>query len=195
MLLLRSRCALRHLVLWLICNRCWRSKSRQPRCLEAYRLHRTRLELIAEREGRRRQLTDDGSIEITVRGDYRGRNRTICAKRPLNLSDIRVRGSSSALSTLPVSLPRTTAETPRRPCEAITIKSHPLAEAASMIPERQARPERGAAERKPPRGTDGSNPASSSGESSANLIFRGESHRWPSGISPTPSQRRFRTPM
>jgi hypothetical protein len=38
------------------------------------------------------------------------------------------------VSTLTVSLPRTTAETPRRPCEAITIKSHPLAEAASMIP-------------------------------------------------------------
>jgi len=35
--------------------------------------------------------------------------------------------------TLTVSLPRTTAETPRRPCEAITIKSHFLASAASMI--------------------------------------------------------------
>jgi hypothetical protein len=32
-------------------------------------------------------------------------------------------------------------------------------------------------------------------KSGANLIFRGESHRWPSGISPTPTQRRFRTPM
>jgi hypothetical protein len=29
-------------------------------CLEAYYLHRTRLELIAERKVRRRQLTDDG---------------------------------------------------------------------------------------------------------------------------------------
>jgi hypothetical protein len=43
-------------------------------------------------------------------------------------------GISECVSTLTVSLPRTTAETPRRPCEAITIKSHPLAEAASMIP-------------------------------------------------------------
>jgi hypothetical protein len=32
-------------------------------------------------------------------------------------------------------------------------------------------------------------------ESGANLIFGDECHRWPSGISPTPTQRRFRTPM
>jgi hypothetical protein len=37
------------------------------RCLEAYHLHRTRLELIAERKVRRRQLTEDGNIEITGR--------------------------------------------------------------------------------------------------------------------------------
>jgi hypothetical protein len=37
------------------------------RCLEAYHLHRTRLELIAERKLRRRQLTDDGNIEINGR--------------------------------------------------------------------------------------------------------------------------------
>jgi hypothetical protein len=41
------------------------------RCLEAYYLHRTRLELIAERKVRRRQLTDDGNVEITGR-DLRG---------------------------------------------------------------------------------------------------------------------------
>ena len=35
------------------------------RCLEAYHLHRTRLELIAERKIRRRQLIDDGNVEIT----------------------------------------------------------------------------------------------------------------------------------
>ena len=29
-------------------------------CLEAYHMHRTRLELIAERKVRRRQLTDEG---------------------------------------------------------------------------------------------------------------------------------------
>ena len=37
------------------------------RCLEAYYVHRTRLERIAERKVRRRQLTDDGNIEITGR--------------------------------------------------------------------------------------------------------------------------------
>ena len=37
------------------------------RCLEAYHLHRTRLELIAERKVRRRHLTDDGNVEITGR--------------------------------------------------------------------------------------------------------------------------------
>src|ERR1700751_5281739 len=35
------------------------------RCLEAYHLHRTRLELIAERKLPRRQVTDDGNVENT----------------------------------------------------------------------------------------------------------------------------------
>jgi hypothetical protein len=44
------------------------SESPTPeRCLEAYHLHRTRLELIAERKLRRRQLTDDANVEITGR--------------------------------------------------------------------------------------------------------------------------------
>src|SRR5712675_269779 len=43
------------------------------RCLEAYHLHRTRLELIAERKLRRRQLTGDGNVEITGR-DLRERD-------------------------------------------------------------------------------------------------------------------------
>src|SRR5262244_2906088 len=42
------------------------------RCLEAYYLYRTRLELIAERKVRRRQLTDDVNLEITGR-DFRER--------------------------------------------------------------------------------------------------------------------------
>ena len=37
------------------------------RCIEAYHLYRTRLELIAERKVRRRQLTDDGNVEISGR--------------------------------------------------------------------------------------------------------------------------------
>ena len=37
------------------------------RCLEAYYLQRTRFERIAERKLRRRQLADDGNVEITGR--------------------------------------------------------------------------------------------------------------------------------
>jgi hypothetical protein len=50
------------------------------RCLEAYHLDRTRLELIAERKVRRRQLTEDGSIEITGR-DLRERDVAPAARR------------------------------------------------------------------------------------------------------------------
>jgi hypothetical protein len=35
--------------------------------LEAFRLQRTRFESIAERKLRRRQLTEDGNVEITGR--------------------------------------------------------------------------------------------------------------------------------
>jgi hypothetical protein len=37
------------------------------RCVEAYYLQRTRFESIAERKLRRRQLTEDGDIEISGR--------------------------------------------------------------------------------------------------------------------------------
>lgn len=37
------------------------------RCVEAYYLQRTRFETIAERKLRRRQLTEDGNVEITGR--------------------------------------------------------------------------------------------------------------------------------
>jgi Protein of unknown function (DUF1488) len=37
------------------------------RCVEAYYLQRTRFESIAERKLRRRQLTEDGNVEITGR--------------------------------------------------------------------------------------------------------------------------------
>ena len=47
-------------------------KPTPQRCLEAYYLYRTRLELIAERKVRRRQLTQDGNVEITGR-DLRDR--------------------------------------------------------------------------------------------------------------------------
>src|SRR6516225_4146899 len=44
-----------------------------------------------------------------------------------------ITGTVLWVSTFTVSLPSTIAETPRRPCEAITIASHPLALAVSMI--------------------------------------------------------------
>ena len=50
------------------------------RCLEAYHLHRTRLELIAERKVRRRQLTDDCNVEITGR-DLREREAPPASRR------------------------------------------------------------------------------------------------------------------
>jgi hypothetical protein len=37
------------------------------RCVEAFYLQRTRFESIAERKLRRRQLTEDGNVEITGR--------------------------------------------------------------------------------------------------------------------------------
>jgi len=37
------------------------------RCVEAYHLQRTRFERAAERKLRRRQLTEDGNVEITGR--------------------------------------------------------------------------------------------------------------------------------
>ena len=37
------------------------------RCLEAFHLQRTRFEIIVERKLRRRQLSDDGNVEITGR--------------------------------------------------------------------------------------------------------------------------------
>jgi hypothetical protein len=49
------------------------------RCIEAYYVHRTRLELVAERKVRRRQLTDDGNIEISGR-DLREREPRVAAR-------------------------------------------------------------------------------------------------------------------
>ena len=51
------------------------------RCLEAFHLQRTRFEVAVERKLRRRQLTDDGNVEITGR-DPRERD-----PRPLSRVD------------------------------------------------------------------------------------------------------------
>ena len=50
------------------------------RCVEGYHLNRTRLEGIAERKIRRRQLTGDGNVEITGR-DLREREITPSARQ------------------------------------------------------------------------------------------------------------------
>jgi hypothetical protein len=62
-----SRRVFRHLLLY---------QSPTPeRCMAAFHLQRTRFELIVERKLRRRQLTDDGNVEITGR-DLRERTAT-----------------------------------------------------------------------------------------------------------------------
>src|SRR6266852_2842668 len=53
------------------------------KCLEAYHLQRTRFELIAERKLRRRQLADDGNVEISGR-DLRER-QVPCPQPPSSL--------------------------------------------------------------------------------------------------------------
>ena len=57
------------------------------RCVEAYYLQRTRLESIAERKLRRRQLTEDGNVEIT------GRTYGRSLPRRLEGCDSRVEGA------------------------------------------------------------------------------------------------------
>jgi hypothetical protein len=52
------------------------------RCLEAYHLNRTRLELVAERKVRRKQLTENGNVEITGR-DLREREVQSHYRRPI----------------------------------------------------------------------------------------------------------------
>jgi hypothetical protein len=55
------------------------------KCLEAYHLQRTRFELIVERKLRRRQLTDDGNVEI---GGRDLRERQAARPQPPNLLDL-----------------------------------------------------------------------------------------------------------
>jgi hypothetical protein len=61
------------------------------RCMEAFHLQRTRFELIVERKLRRRQLTEDGNVEINGR-DLREKNSP-------GRGSIRQNGQSCADST------------------------------------------------------------------------------------------------
>ena len=54
------------------CSKRSSTRATPERCLEAYYLYRTPLEMIAERKVRSRQLTEDGNVEISGR-DLRGR--------------------------------------------------------------------------------------------------------------------------
>jgi hypothetical protein len=51
------------------------------KCVEAYHLHRTRLELIVERKLRQRQLTDDGNVAITGRDLRASPNAAVSSRR------------------------------------------------------------------------------------------------------------------
>jgi hypothetical protein len=48
-------------------RRLLRDQPTPERCVEAYYLQRTRFERVAERKLRRRQLTEDGNVEISGR--------------------------------------------------------------------------------------------------------------------------------
>jgi hypothetical protein len=54
------------------------------RCVEAYYLQRTRFEGIAERKLRRRQLTEDGNVEISGRDARRVSVRTLPTERSVS---------------------------------------------------------------------------------------------------------------
>lgn len=59
--------------------------------------------------------------------DASAEKNTWCGARTMST------GMALCVSTLTVSLPSTTAEIPRRPCEAMTIKSHDFRAAVSMM--------------------------------------------------------------
>ena len=54
-------------VAWHVFQRLLPERPTPERCVEAYYLQRTRFESIAERKLRRRQLTEDGNVEISGR--------------------------------------------------------------------------------------------------------------------------------
>jgi Protein of unknown function (DUF1488) len=56
------------------------------KCIEAYHLHRTRFEMIAERKLRQRQLTDDGNVAITGRDLRASQNAAVSSRRDGNRS-------------------------------------------------------------------------------------------------------------
>ena len=56
------------------------------KCMEAYHLHRTRFEMVAERKLRQRQLTDDGNVAITGRDLRASPNAAVSSRREADRS-------------------------------------------------------------------------------------------------------------
>ena len=81
------------------------------RCVEAYYLQRTRFESIAERKLRRRQLTEDGNVEISGRdfpvspGGHIRRKRRKTRRSLSSAAAIGRRSRSSMANTTPASSP------------------------------------------------------------------------------------------
>src|SRR5438270_13233247 len=66
------------------------------RCLEAFHLQRTRFELAVERKPGRRQLTEDGNVEITGR-DLDLRERDSKPVAGVNLFNLYSKGAASLM--------------------------------------------------------------------------------------------------
>ena len=74
-------------VVWVprrVLQRLLRDRPTPQRCLEAYYLQRTRFERIAGRKLRRRQLTEDGNVDITGRDLRESSPAAFWSARPRN---------------------------------------------------------------------------------------------------------------
>jgi hypothetical protein len=60
---------------WRVFQRLLPERPTPERCVEAYYVQRTRFERIAQQKLRRRQLTEDGNVEISGRGLREGQSR------------------------------------------------------------------------------------------------------------------------
>jgi hypothetical protein len=78
------------------------------------------------------------SANASARLEYRNvdGSRSVSASQEHGLSDTPARVSCGALGPLTVCLPKTTADMPLQPCDAMIIKSHAFFWAVSMMPDR-----------------------------------------------------------
>lgn len=75
----------------------------------------------------------DVAVHSQIIGNIRQVNDASVAKTPWCGGRTTSTGTVLCVSTLTVSLPSTIAEIPRRPCEAMTIRSHDFRAAVSMM--------------------------------------------------------------